>query len=101
MGSIMLVSKTQRQEPEPYVQVPETQASAVAFMPRRFSPPQGLLPRSRTSRRPSLISLAAALLLALSGLAWADALDGVLEVSSAYVNFDHGVIQLYARVSTR
>jgi hypothetical protein len=43
--------------------------------------------------------LAAALLLAFTGtLALADALDGVLEVSSAYVNFDQGVIQLYARV---
>ena len=68
-------------------------------MPRRFSPPQGSLPGSRTSGRPSLIGLAAALLLALSStLALANALDGVLEVSSAYVNFDHGVIQLYSRV---
>ena len=68
-------------------------------MPRRFSLPQGSLPRSRTRGRPSLIGLAAALLLALSStLALANALDGVLEVSSAYVNFDHGVIQLYSRV---
>ncbi len=43
--------------------------------------------------------LAGALLVALSSsLALAAALDGVLEVSSAYVNFDQGVIQLYARV---
>ena len=41
----------------------------------------------------------AALALMLSGaLAFANALDGVLEVSSAYVNFDRGVIELYARV---
>jgi hypothetical protein len=43
--------------------------------------------------------LAGALLVVLSNtLALADALDGVLQVSSAYVNFDQGVIQLYARV---
>jgi hypothetical protein len=64
-------------------------------MPRRFSTPGRRPGRSR----PRLTSLAAALLLALAGtLALADALDGVLEVSSAYVNFDQGVIQLYARV---
>lgn len=64
-------------------------------MPRRFSTPARRTGRSRSS----LIILAAALLFALSGtLALADALDGVLEVSSAYVNFDQGVIQLYARV---
>ncbi|HEX5459447.1 MAG TPA: DUF4390 domain-containing protein [Steroidobacteraceae bacterium] len=64
-------------------------------MPRRFSPPE----RSPARSRPALIRLACALLLALTGtLALANALDGVLEVSSAYVNFDHGVIQLYTRV---
>ena len=48
---------------------------------------------------PRVTSFAGALLLALSAtLALANALDGVLEVSSAYVDFDHGVIQLYARV---
>ena len=68
-------------------------------MPRRFSPPQRSPGRARTRGWPSLIVLAGALLLALSGAqALADALDGVLQVSSAYVNFDHGVIQLYARV---
>jgi hypothetical protein len=64
-------------------------------MPRRFSTPEHGPGRSR----PSLFIAAAALVLALAGtLALANALDGVLEVSSAYVNFDHGVIQLYARV---
>lgn len=49
--------------------------------------------------RRSPLLLAAALALVISGgLALANALDGVLEVSSAYVNLDHGVIQLYARV---
>lgn len=45
----------------------------------------------------------AALLLVLSGLlagvpAWSDALDGVLEVRSAYVNIDGGVFKLHARI---
>jgi len=45
------------------------------------------------------MGLAGALLMVLSStLALANALDGVLQVSSAYVNFDNGVIQLYARV---
>ena len=64
-------------------------------MPRRFSTPE----RRSGRPRPSLIVLAAALVFALAGtLALADALDGALEVSSAYVNFDKGVIALYARV---
>jgi len=68
-------------------------------MPRWFSAPERSLARSRGARPPSLIILLGTLLLALSAtLALADALDGVLEVSSAYVNFDQGVIQLYARV---
>ena len=33
-----------------------------------------------------------------AGRAYADALDGVLEVRSAYVNIDHGVFLLHARV---
>jgi hypothetical protein len=40
----------------------------------------------------------AALLLLACGLTYADALDGVLEVRSAYVNVDNGVFLLYARV---
>ena len=68
-------------------------------MPRRFSLPDRSLARSRAGSRPSLLALAAALLVSLSStLALAAALDGVLQVGSAYVNFDHGVIQLYARV---
>ncbi|HVS78446.1 MAG TPA: DUF4390 domain-containing protein [Steroidobacteraceae bacterium] len=68
-------------------------------MPRRSSPSGASFARSRRRGWASLVLLAGALLLALPGaLALANALDGVLEVSSAYVNFDHGVIQLYARV---
>lgn len=46
----------------------------------------------------SLVLLFAATLLAWGSTAFADALDGVLEVRSAYVNIDHGVFQLHARV---
>jgi hypothetical protein len=68
-------------------------------MPRRFSSPARTRAHQRTDIWSSLIGLAGALLLALaSPLAFADALDGVLQVGSAYVNFDNGVIQLYARV---
>ena len=68
-------------------------------MPRRYSAPERSLAHPRTGGWPSLISLAWALLFAFSAtLALANALDGVLQVSSAYVNFDQGVIQLYARV---
>ena len=47
---------------------------------------------------PGLISIGSAALLAWSVLAFADALDGVLEVRYAYVNVDHGVFLLHARV---
>ncbi|MFZ0500349.1 MAG: DUF4390 domain-containing protein [Steroidobacteraceae bacterium] len=68
-------------------------------MPRRFLPPGRARARPRTDFWPALMGLAGALLIAFwSTLALADALDGVLQVSSAYVNFDSGVIQLYARV---
>lgn len=78
-------------------------------MPRWFSPAEqqpsfercgGSRARGRRGhRRCSPLLLAAALALLISGaLAFANTLDGVLEVSSAYVNLDRGVIQLYARV---
>jgi hypothetical protein len=53
--------------------------------------------RDRLSRRGWL---AAACALALTGwnLGYADALDGVLEVRSAYVNIDKGVFLLHARI---
>jgi hypothetical protein len=68
-------------------------------MPRWFSAPGRTCAHPRTGIWPGLFGLAGALLIAAwSTLALADALDGVLQVSSAYVNFDNGVIQLYARV---
>ena len=68
-------------------------------MPRRFSPPQRRPARTRTGGWSRPVILAGALLLMFSAaLAFANALDGVLRVRSAHVNFDHGVIQLYARV---
>jgi hypothetical protein len=50
--------------------------------------------------RPALGSLvlAALLLGATAGGALADALDGALAVQSAYVDLDHGVFQLHARI---
>jgi len=36
--------------------------------------------------------------LAMWGLAWGSALEGILEVRSAYVNVDKGVFLLYARI---
>jgi hypothetical protein len=63
-------------------------------MPRLIPAPGRSSPRISAG-----IGVAAAMLIALwSTLVLADALDGVLQVSSAYVNFDNGVIQLYARV---
>jgi len=47
--------------------------------------------------RPKLLSLFG-LLIGIAGLAFADALDGVLEVRSAYVNIDKGVFLLHARI---
>lgn len=43
-------------------------------------------------------AIALTLALAAAGVALADALDGVLEVRSAYVNIDKGVFLLHARV---
>ena len=53
--------------------------------------------RDRLSRRGWLAAVCA---LALTGwnLGYADALDGVLEVRSAYVNIDKGVFLLHARI---
>lgn len=68
-------------------------------MPRWFSLPGRTRARAPAGIWAGLIGLAGAMLIAFSStLALADALDGVLQVSSAYVNFDNGVIQLYARV---
>jgi len=61
-------------------------------MPRRFSL------RARGRLRTLTLFAGAALLALGAALAFANALDGALEVSSAYVNLDHGVYQLYARV---
>ena len=53
----------------------------------------------RRDFRPRDKSLACAVLIVGWGaLAYADALDGVLEVRYAYVNVDHGVFLLHARV---
>ena len=65
-------------------------------------PPTGALRRlllglGGRSRR-AFLGLGAALLILWSALAAADALDGVLEVRSAYVNIDNGVFLLHARV---
>lgn len=48
--------------------------------------------------RSLLTTLCALALVAASPRAWAEALDGVLAVRSAYVNIDHGVFLLHARV---
>ena len=50
------------------------------------------------SRRGTLLAVACAILLAAWSLSVADALDGVLEVRSAYVNIDKGVFLLHARI---
>src|SRR5712672_3238499 len=44
------------------------------------------------------LAVGAAILAVWSVFAYADALDGVLEVRSAYVNVDHGVFLLHARI---
>ena len=48
--------------------------------------------------RGCLLGMVCLLALGAFGLAFADALDGVLEVHSAYVNIDKGVFMLHARV---
>ncbi|HTU64643.1 MAG TPA: DUF4390 domain-containing protein [Steroidobacteraceae bacterium] len=54
----------------------------------------------RARRAHNLLTLLLATLFAVAAapVARSDALDGVLEVRSAYVNIDQGVFQLYARV---
>ena len=54
--------------------------------------------RRVTDREGLLIKLMFLLLAAWAATAYADALDGVLEVRSAYVNVDNGVFLLHARV---
>ena len=44
--------------------------------------------------------LLTALMACTAGGARADALDGLLEVRSAYMNIDNGVFQLFARMSS-
>jgi hypothetical protein len=54
----------------------------------------------QTRRAHNLLTLLAAALCAFgAGRVHADALDGVLEVRSAYVNVEEGVFQLFARVT--
>jgi hypothetical protein len=50
------------------------------------------------STRGALLAGLCALVLGLSSLSLADALDGVLEVLSAYVNINKGVFLLHARI---
>jgi hypothetical protein len=50
------------------------------------------------SRRSTLLAAACAVALVVWSLSIADALDGVLEVRSAYVNIEKGVFLLHARV---
>src|SRR5688572_27035896 len=57
------------------------------------------MPRAIHRHTPRVcVLLWAALIAAWAENVWADALDGVLEVRSAYVNFDAGVFLLHARV---
>jgi hypothetical protein len=58
---------------------------------------RGVSTRSGVTWR-GLSTICCALALAFTGLAAADALDGVLEVRSAYVNIDKGVFLLHARI---
>jgi hypothetical protein len=50
------------------------------------------------SRRSTVLAATCAIALAVWSLSVADALDGVLEVRSAYVNIEKGVFLLHARV---
>lgn len=57
-----------------------------------------MLRASDTLSRRILVALICATICGWLGLARADALDGVLEVRSAYVNVDGGVFLLHARI---
>ena len=48
--------------------------------------------------RGGLVATLCVIALASWGLGWGDALDGILEVRSAYVNLDKGVFLLHARI---
>jgi len=48
--------------------------------------------------RGGLLATLSVIVLAAWSLSFADALDGVLEVRSAYVNIDHGVFLLHSRI---
>jgi hypothetical protein len=48
--------------------------------------------------RGGLLATVSVIVLAAWSLSFADALDGVLEVRSAYVNIDHGVFLLHSRI---
>jgi hypothetical protein len=54
--------------------------------------------RARPAHNLLTLLLAALLAVGAAPVSRSDALDGVLEVRSAYVNIDQGVFQLYARV---
>jgi hypothetical protein len=54
--------------------------------------------RARPANNLLTLLLAALLAVGAAPVARSDALDGVLEVRSAYVNIEQGVFQLYARV---
>ena len=54
--------------------------------------------RARPAYNLMTLLLATLLAVGAASVARSDALDGVLEVRSAYVNIDQGVFQLYARV---
>src|SRR5580698_11663952 len=54
--------------------------------------------RPRRDLRRLLLAWGSLILAAWSVFAYADALDGILEVRSAYVNIDKGVFLLHARV---
>src|SRR5207302_825663 len=87
----MLVSKRQRPEPETRLRSQIHDRSVVASMLRGDPTRNGLI-------RGGLLTTVCMMALASWGLGRADALDGALEVRSAYVNLDKGVFLLHARI---